>query len=372
MKKVLFIGHYREGSGWGQAARDYIRSMLTIKDIELVCRPIVLKGDYKELPDEIIAAENKSDRKPDVCVQHVLPHFFSANGKIGKNIGLFVTETDTIKYTNWPIFLHQMDELWVPNDCMQTHLALISRKLYEKTYKVPHATDLSKFTKNGQQLQIPELGGTFKFYFIGEFNRRKNLAALIEAFHVGFHPSMPVSLIIKTSVPGTSPEESKSIVENFCNKVKQSLRLYTNHNFYKQEVVITDRLSEEQMIGLHRFGDCFINPSFGEAWSIPAFDAMGFGKTPINIEHGGPKEFVDDKEKGTGMLLPAYSEIVCGVDDTIPTMFTGREIWLNIDRFSLMSAMQHYYKNRYDANIGLNQALKFSYENIGKIIEKRI
>lgn len=75
MKKVLFIGHYREASGWGQAARDYIQAMLTIKDIDLVCRPLVLKGDYQELPESIKNAENKSDRMPDVCVQHVLPHF---------------------------------------------------------------------------------------------------------------------------------------------------------------------------------------------------------------------------------------------------------------------------------------------------------
>lgn len=373
MKKVLFIGHYREASGWGQAARDYIQAMLTIKDIDLVCRPLVLKGDYQELPESIKNAENKSDRMPDVCVQHVLPHFFSANQKIGKNIGLFVTETDTLKYTNWPIFLYQMDELWVPNnDIIRNICQNLDLRYSNKTYKVPHATDVSKFDKEGAQLSINEISGTFKFYFIGEFNRRKNLAALLEAFHVGFHHYDNVSLIIKTSIPGKSPQETKQIVQGFCDKVKSSLRMYVNHSYYKPEVIMTERLSENQLIGLHRFGDCFVNPSFGEAWSIPAFDAMGFGKTPININHGGPKEFVKEDDLGTGRLLGSYPEIICGVDDTIPTMFTGRERWMNIDRDELIAAMKHYQKNKFDSSIGKLQAAKFSYENVGKIISERL
>lgn len=373
--KVLYIGHYREFSGWGQAARDYIEAIATIPNVELVCRPLILSGGCSELSETIKEAEGKSSKSPDICIQHVLPHFFNANRKIGKNVGLFVTETDSIAYNPWRFYLEQMDELWVPNFEMFENITPFFDK---KINIVPHAADVSKYTKEHPKLAINELGGTFKFYFIGEFNRRKNLAALLEAFHTEFDPSEPVSLIIKSSIPNISPGESKHIIENFCNKVKQSLRLYSKHNSYIKEAIITDRLTDGQICGLHQYGDCMVNPSFGEAWSIPAFDAMGFGKTPICINHGGPRDFIDDSNLNTGMLIDSYPELVCGVEDSLPDMFTARESWYNADRDALKFAMRMYFTNRISASDGvaveritdgLERAKKYSYKAIGKKIQ---
>lgn len=171
MLKVLHIGHYREfPSGWGQASRDYIEALSTIPNIDLVCRPLVLSGGCKDLSDTIKIAEGKSHSNPDVCIQHVLPHYFSVNNKIARNIGLFVTETDTISYNPWRFFLEQLGEIWVPNFEMFEN---ITPFFDNKINIVPHACDSSKFTKQYPELKINELGGTFKFYFIGEFNRRK-------------------------------------------------------------------------------------------------------------------------------------------------------------------------------------------------------
>ena len=36
-------------------------------------------------------------------------------------------------------------------------------------------------------------------------------------------------------------------------------------------------ISEEDIYSIHSSCDCFVMPSYGEAWCIPAFDAMGFG-----------------------------------------------------------------------------------------------
>lgn len=371
MLKVLFIGHYNEQTGWGVAARDYIEALSTVKEIDLVCRPIVLSGGFKDKSDNIRTAEGKSHSNPDVCIQHVLPHFFNSSAKINRNIGLFVTETDTIAYNPWQFYLEQMDSIIVPNFEMKENIT----PFFDKTIDViPHACDISKFTKKYPELKINELGGTFKFYFIGEFNRRKNLAALLEAFHTEFDYSEAVSLIIKTSIPKANPAQSKQIVEEFCNKVKQSLRLYSKHQYYHKEAIITDRLTDEQIYGLHLYGDCHVAPSFGEAWNIPAFDAMGFGKTPICINHGGPKDYIIPDKLNTGTIIESYPEIVCGMEDTLQDMFTGRETWFNADRDELQYAMRHYYENK-DCRgglqpyiDGLEQAKKFSYEAVGKKI----
>lgn len=374
MLRLLYIGHYLENSGWGSAGRSTIEALSTIPNIDLVCRPLVLAGGFKDKSENLKTAERKSCHNPDVVIQNVLPHFFNSNAKIKKNIGYFFTDSDTIAYNPWRFFLEQMDEIWLPNT---ESVDYISPFFDKKINVIPLACDAGKFEKNYPELKINELGGTFKFYFINEFNRRKNLAAVLEAFHTEFDYSEAVSLIIKTNIPNVNPAEAKQVVENFCNKVKQSLRLYSKHNYYHKEAIITDRLSDEQVCGLHRYGDCCVTPSFFESWGQNSFDAMGFGKTPICINHGGPRDYVNPKNPNTGTLIESYPEIVCGMENTLNDTFIGRENWFNADRDELKQTMRHYYTNRvrkgdcqdlHKITDGLDQAKKFSYEAVGKKI----
>ena len=54
--KVLYIGCYRDGTGWGQAATDYILAMDTA-GIDVVPRPIKLNSNQIKVPDRIIELE---------------------------------------------------------------------------------------------------------------------------------------------------------------------------------------------------------------------------------------------------------------------------------------------------------------------------
>lgn len=373
MLKVLYISHCYENSGWGDASRNYLEALNTIPDVEVVSRPVIIHGGAK-LSDNIKEMEARNSFNCDICIQHVLPHYFCASSKFKKNIGLFVTETSTIKYNQWSVYIQQMDELWIPNNYMKA--SLIKDNLFDcnKIKVIPHASNINKFTFNHPSPKIREIEGTFKFYFIGEFNRRKNLVALLEAFHTGFDYSEPVSLIIKTNISGLHPQQSKQVVTEMCSKVKKGLRLYSKHESYKQEAIITDRLTDEQMCGLHQYCDCLVSPSFGEAWNIPAFDAMGFGKTPICINSGGHTEFIKADDSDCGKLLSCEPEIVCGVDGVFPDMFTGRERWMNVNRDDLIASMRYYYerKGKISQTSGLNQAEKFSYTNIGKMMKEQL
>lgn len=287
---------------------------------------------------------------------------------------MFFLDSDTIEYNPWRFYLEFMDELWCPNSEMKENIT----PFFDKQINViPIGCDSAKFEKKYPELKINELGGTFKFYFINEFNRRKNLAAVLEAFHTEFDYSEAVSLIIKTNVPNANPTQSKQIVEDFCNKVKQSLRLYSKHQYYHKEAIITDRLTNEQICGLHRYGDCFVSPSFHECFGQNSFDAMGFGKTPICINHAGPKEYIDQTNLNTGTLLESYPEPVCGMEAVVPDTFTARETWYNVDRDELKHAMRMYYTNHREKGSecetlknreALEQAKKFSYEAVGKKI----
>ena len=54
--KVLYIGCYRDGTGWGQAAIDYILS-LDAAGIDVVPRPIKLNDRQINLPKRISELE---------------------------------------------------------------------------------------------------------------------------------------------------------------------------------------------------------------------------------------------------------------------------------------------------------------------------
>lgn len=367
--KVLFVSHLLENTGWGDAARNYLRALASVPELDVVARPVVIQGGRTELHPEIVECLNNSDKNCEVCIQHLLPHLMTPNGKFRKNIGLFVYETSTMKYTRWPVYLEQMDELWVPNDGL---VELAKEEVGRPTFKVPHACDVAKFGLDYPAINFKEIAGTYKFYFIGEFNRRKNLAALLEAFHSEFDPSEPVSLVIKTSVPGVNPREAEKQVTEFCNKVKTSIKLHKNLHDYTSEVIICDRISDEQLYGIHKSCDCLVAPSYAEAWNQPAFDAMGFGNTPIVSDVNGHKEW--SKFSSFSRIVPT-NQVICGaVDGSFPDMFTGRECWWSVDRQKLRSEMRAAYTNRNkpDEEKLSKYMNNYSYENIGKIMKERI
>ena len=78
--KVLYIGCYREGTGWGQAAIDYILAMDSV-GIDVVPRAVKLNNNQPELPQRILELESKDSSGSDVCIQHVLPHMMDYNSK---------------------------------------------------------------------------------------------------------------------------------------------------------------------------------------------------------------------------------------------------------------------------------------------------
>ena len=111
-------------------------------------------------------------------------------------------------------------------------------------------------------------------------------------------------------------------------------------------------------------------PSYGEAWCIPAFDAMGFGKTPICTNIGGMSDFIGN----AGFLVEGAMEPVYDMLETFSNLFTGNEDWCSVSVQGLRECMRHVYENQ-DAlknmkRKGLEQAYEYSHENIGSLIKE--
>lgn len=369
--KVLFIGPYRDGTGYGHASIEYILAMDSV-GINVVPRPLKLNEKVVELPARLLELERQNEQGCNIVIQNTLPHMFDYDGHFKKNIGLFFTEcSDFASQRDWVRSCNTMDELWVASKDSIQHVK--NSHVDTPTFSVPVPCDPGKYSKRYEPLSIPELKDRFTFYFIAEYSRRKNLSALLKAFHLEFHKREEVELLLKISVSEKSKQESIRHIVDACTEIKTMLELYNRMEDYKEEYVVCEELSEDEIMGIHTLGDCLVAPSFAEGWCIPAFDAMGMGKTPICSDVGGMRDFIDDD---VGTLLPANPQPVFGMKPwtTVPNLYTGRQTWWDVEVPEMQRAMRRMYEKQPQDMImgGIDRAYKFSREVVGKQIKEML
>jgi glycosyltransferase involved in cell wall biosynthesis len=365
--RILYIGHYKENSGWSKAAIDLILAMDSV-GIDVTCRNIKLTSKSAKIPNRILELEKKPLNNIDICIQHVLPHHIVGTSKFKKNIACYIGESNTLKYNNWLSSLKLVDEIWLPNKTLINNFVKDGFDNSCLKY-VPYAFDLSRYkNKTSARINFGEKNSTFKFYYIADLNERKNIESIIKCFHSEFHRYEPVSLVLKVKKFGIHPSELNKHVKDICDSIKKTLRIYPKVEDYHEEIIIPNDMTAEEIDALHNSCDCLVNTTHGEGWSIPAFDAMCFGKTPICGNEGGPKEFIKDKSSGT--LISGVSGVCEHSDPAFNNIFTGRESWFVPDEEEVKSAMRYYYDNKdlIDRTRGLKDAEEFSYENVGNLI----
>ena len=367
--KVLVIAPYRDGTGYGQAAIDNILAMDAV-GIDVVPRPIKLNTNVVALPERLLELESKTVRGADFVIQHTLPEMMEYSGHFLANIAMYCSETSNFIASNWPNRLNCMDAAWVPSQQMVD--AAKESNVTIPVKRIPYPTNVSKFERNYKKFNLGSKDN-FVFYTIAEMGKRKNLKAILQAFHTEFDVNEPVSLVIKTHRHGLSASDCRQGIENDCNTIKEWLKLYPSIDQYKKEIIITEFLSEESIYGLHKTCDCFVLCSYGEAWAVPAFDGMGFGKTPIVTNWGGFKEYITDD---TGWLVDSHEEQVLGINDNLPELYTARETWAGVSIGHLRKCMREAYSNQElrskKASLGIEKAYDFSYEKIGSLIKKEL
>jgi glycosyltransferase involved in cell wall biosynthesis len=352
---ILFVGPYRQEDGWGQAARNLISSLLTTEH-DITLRPLYL-ANTKLFNSDVYNKLEKKSGKFDIIIQNCLPEYFSYTHG-AKNIGFFCSETKGLENTPWIKHCNLMDEIWVHSGVEKNELEFSGVKT--KVVAIGGAIDISKFQNPPQRTYKED----FVFYFIGN-GERKNLRALIIAFHLEFGRNEPVELVIKTS-------GNEQNIRQYIQGIKQELGLYPNIEQYKQEQIIVKHLTEEELVQLHINGDCFVMPSRGEAWCIPALDAMGFGNIPVVTEGTGMSHFISHGVNG--YTVSAEQTPATSIERPLPYIYTGNEYWEEIGINSLMCNMRDAYndkiRNTEEYIDMVDQCKKtaqyYSFENAGK------
>lgn len=366
---LLYIGPYRCDCGYGRAARDFAMA-LAKSNFDVSIRPVYTSNSIaKSIPQELWPLELRKRKHYDIVIQHCLPPMFDYEGEIPYNVGIFFSETRKLNYTSWIAKCNEMDSILVCSDVERSNLG--ESGVTSNIKKIHMPIDTSIFDKRYDALLNSNMK-MFNFYFIGEYVERKNLTALLVAFHTEFSPQEPVNLVLKLNRQGIAGPQLQQKILGDIQQLKQAMRLYTNPSMYKQEVVITDYLSDLDMCKLHVSCDCFVMPSRGEAWCLPAMMALGFGNTPIVTSKTGMTEFIDNT---CGWVIPSMQVPVLTADAPLPDIYTGRETWREISVLKLRQAMREAFENNNEKrevkrSVGKEKISQYSHAEIAKQINE--
>lgn len=344
--KIAYVSVYGDGTGYAKAAIEYIMS-LDAAGASVAARTVKMTHTYGEVPRRLIeAAEANSLEGVRTVIQHNLPSEFCYCGGV-QNIGMFAYETDSVPYI-WKNPLLLMDKLVVFSN--QQKNAIICDKLLKKKFNndnvavIGHSVDTNRYLHHYTAKDFGVPANYVKFYTVAEISRRKNLYGLLLAYFLAFNNYDNVALIIKTHVPGRSQQEGASAVKALIDSVKADIRKYRDNSLYPKVIFTTGFVSDDEINVLHASCDIFVTTSHGEAWCLPAVDALGFGNHVVAPNFGS---FVDylagDSNLGTlvnGKLAP-----VLGQDFRARGLYNYDEMWYNVDILDTVRALRQARAN---------------------------
>jgi glycosyltransferase involved in cell wall biosynthesis len=334
MVKILYIG-VADQTGWGYVSTNNILALDSTR-VDLVVRSISFGGIPQRLTPRIQELQARDISNVDVCIQHILPSNFCYNGSY-KNIGYYEAETSNYYDSMWPKFINILDEAWVPSLVNKNNAEWSGVTVPIKV--VNHCIEWDRYQTLKPTAHIQELDGSYNFCFVGELAKRKNIAAILRAFHTEFHPSENVNLFLKLNAPGLNSDQCMGKFEQYHKMVKEGLKLRAR---YKEPVVVTGHESYANVLSMMKQCHCFVSASYGESWCQPALDSLALGLNVIYTKGTGTEEFC-----GPGTIAVKSNLSPCfGAVDTLPNLYSANDMWRDIDIQDLMYSMRNMYEQR--------------------------
>lgn len=367
MPGVKYIGPVFDGSGYAEAARNYVLSIHN-KGYPITLAPISFEKTRPNLGEggEVLKQLVNNPIDYDKVIVHSTPDLWQhwTRFEQGKHIiGYTVWETSKLHPT-WTVACNKADEVWVPCDW--------NMQVFEESgvktplYKIPHAIDVPNLDA------VPDFNlqgvsdDNFMFYSIFQWQERKHPYALLTAYNAAFTGVDDVVLVLKTyrHDQGGDKETIKSMVLEF--------RKYLNLDHYPKIYLIVENMSSENITALHKRGDCFVLMQRSEGWGLPHFEAASAGKPIITPGYGGQTDFLNEDNS----YLLDYTLCPVGGMAWSP-YYRADQYWCEPDIKQAIEAMRHVYNNRDEAvakgqKAKENIAKNFTWDRIGDMIVDRL
>lgn len=363
-KNILYIGPYREFSGEGNSARQYIEALYK-QGHDICISPIFYTGEVypeNDISSEILPLESNYLKHYDIVIQHCHPFDYCYDHKFTKNIGILQFNGCAIA----PALcsrLDMMDQIIVNSS---QNLRVVNHHanglLSSKIKVVPELIDIELPKYEYSQYEWIKKDACV-FYTIGDMINRKNIEKIILAFLYSFNKEDNVELVIKTK-PHFSHQDPNLVykeMEYVLNKAYRILK--KNKDEIKKPKVMVGKFSRTALLSLHHNGHCYIDASKAENFGYSVLEASVFGNQIIVNKNSSTSEISRDVY---------YTESVKTnvLDADTPNFAYNRltDHWYDIDIISLSQNMKKVFMDHVCNKKTQHQISKYHHENINSIL----
>ncbi len=367
--KVRYYSHGGSAkTGYAKAALDLAMALQRTPGVELELRPLGPPASV-EFPDAYlplatsVRRDHELSASPDVVLVHTLPLDCARVLEVAK----IPPGPKLIAYTTWETLMAPLavrdslggfDQLWTPSMASLCAFAGVR----SRGSVLPHCFDVDTLAarRGGERRE-----GPFRFYWIGAWTVRKNPVGLIRAFAHAFTKKDDVELVIHS--PGIRPEDLALALASTGVPQEEMASIGVSPSWVPEETVIRT----------HAQSDCFVTAAHGEAWNLPAFEAMLAGRMIIAPMGHGSDEFLlgtDAVRYGAGNPSPASIDARItanagtrySIEARAPQGVSARSVWQEPDLVELALRMQNVaFMRTRDLVIDYDPSERYGYSAVG-------
>ena len=284
--------------GYASAAKGYLADYV-LRNESVTWSPLYFdnsKNDKQHYVDALAESViNKFYSKYDRLIIHSTPDLWEEtiqkNKDIDEIIGYCTWETNKLS-KSWVDYINLVPEVWVPSNFNKE--TFINSGVKSKIKVVPHIWHSQKLLKKDNvriydycRNQIPS--NKFTFYCIGELNFRKGIEDLVKVFNNVNKKYKDTQLLLKLHYKDYSEQNKKyciSKIQNLTDQLGDSVFL------------IFDNLTNQEVVAIHSFCDCYVSLNKAEGFGLTIFDAFNYNKKVITTGYGGQVDFLGSDYKG--------------------------------------------------------------------------
>ncbi len=367
MPGVKYIGPVFDGSGYAEACRNYVLAIHK-KGYPIQLSPITFEKTRPDLGKDGEILRGLVNTKVDYnnVIVHSTPDLWAHWIRFERNkyiIGYTVWETSSIP-REWVAACNQVQEVWVPCDWNMGVFKDSGVKV--PLYKTPHAIDIPDLDAV-VNFNLEGIGhNDYVFYSVFQWQERKNPYGLLSAYTAAFSGVDGVVLVLKTYRHDHGGDRDQIL------KLIKDFRQFMNLEHYPKMFLVVENMSRDEILGLHKRGDCFVLLQRSEGWGLPHFEAAACGKPVITPAYGGQTDFLTDENS-----YPLNYTLTPVGGMTWSPYYRGDQYWAEPDMKQAIETMRHVYDNRDEAkqkgqlarqNIDKN----FTWDRIGDMIVDRL
>jgi glycosyltransferase involved in cell wall biosynthesis len=367
MPGVKYIGPVFDGSGYAEAARNYVLAIHK-KGYPIQLAPITFEktrpdlGKDGEILRELV--NNKVDY--DKIIVHSTPDLWNhwTRFEQGKYIiGYTVWETSNI-HPAWTSACNSVREVWVP--CEWNMQVFRDSGVKVPLYKIPHAIDIPDLDSVPNFNLEGVSSNDYVFYSIFQWQERKNPYGLLSSYTAAFTGVDNVVLVLKTYLHDHGGDRDQII------KLIKDFRQFMNLEHYPKMFLVVENMSKDAITALHKRGDCFLLLQRAEGWGLPHFEAASCGNPVITPAYGGQTDFLN-----TDNSYPIDYTLAPVGGMTWSPYYRGDQYWAEPNMKQTIETLRHVYNNREEAQLKgqlaqKNIAENFTWDKIGDMVVNRL